>query len=273
MKRVKPTGGQQFEQLKMFMTPREIEAGWQPLDGDRHDTEYEVTGSSDTRAGEATRRSVKTNDEPNVYKGRDSQGYKYQRPSFDEPSYASREETDDELWDRKYDEAHVPREEYRQEVNWSIGSGKFKDSKGNTQSQGGRYTAKSTGNYETREPAVDEMGRAVKTTGGRRLYENSYGDLTHNPKRPTSQREETWVEHDPHPDSDPNSSLANYIHENGIHSPIRLGRQVGSQGKPQIVGGHHRMAVARQHYPDTLIPVLHDTDIHAAKADTTYKYT
>jgi hypothetical protein len=43
----------------------------------------------------------------------------------------------------------------------------------------------------------------------------------------------------------------------GVSHPVALGTQVGSQGKPQITGGHHRIAVMRDVAPHNLLPVLH----------------
>lgn len=54
-------------------------------------------------------------------------------------------------------------------------------------------------------------------------------------------------------------SLADAIVEDGVKNPISL--QVpdlnGSQGKPQILGGHHRVAVMEIYKPDSLMPVEH----------------
>ena len=46
-----------------------------------------------------------------------------------------------------------------------------------------------------------------------------------------------------------------------MEHPVHLGTQFGSQGKPQIVGGHHRIAAALETRPDDLIPVVHHEDI------------
>lgn len=44
--------------------------------------------------------------------------------------------------------------------------------------------------------------------------------------------------------------LAQGIIEHGVKKPVSLGQAVGSEGKPQIVGGHHRLAVMREESPD-----------------------
>ena len=48
------------------------------------------------------------------------------------------------------------------------------------------------------------------------------------------------------------------IDESGVKSPIRLGQQKGSEGKRQIVGGHHRLASATDIDDKQLVPVLPD---------------
>ena len=45
------------------------------------------------------------------------------------------------------------------------------------------------------------------------------------------------------------------IRKNGIRVPVSLGYEYGSQSKPQIWGGHHRLAVARSINPDMEVPV------------------
>lgn len=55
---------------------------------------------------------------------------------------------------------------------------------------------------------------------------------------------------------------AGTLHESvlkeGVHTPIILSTEdIGSRGRNQILGGHHRMAVMGMHKPDTLMPVEH----------------
>jgi hypothetical protein len=47
------------------------------------------------------------------------------------------------------------------------------------------------------------------------------------------------------------------IMEHGVQKPVSLGQQFGNSGKPQVVGGHHRIAVMGEESPDELMPVLH----------------
>jgi hypothetical protein len=141
------------QQLKMFMSPAEIHASWAPLDGDRMNTESESWGSSSSSGS----------------------GSGSSSGNFGERGH----ESDDDLWDRKLDEAHE-------------------------------------------------------------------------------------------------GNLARSIEEHGVKSPIRLGSIRGSMGLPQIVGGHHRLAVQTDLDPHELIPVLHDTDIYSARSGPSaksYPYT
>lgn len=59
------------------------------------------------------------------------------------------------------------------------------------------------------------------------------------------------------------------IKKNGIQVPISLGYEYGSQMKPTIWGGHHRLAVARDINPDMEVPVWTGIDdaIHAKYAE------
>lgn len=50
------------------------------------------------------------------------------------------------------------------------------------------------------------------------------------------------------------------IRKNGIAVPISLGYEYGSQNKPQIVGGHHRLAVAHSIDPEMKVPVWTGVD-------------
>jgi hypothetical protein len=60
-----------------------------------------------------------------------------------------------------------------------------------------------------------------------------------------------------------------------VTHPISLGTggKPGMLGKPQIVGGHHRVAAQFDQDPDRLMPVVHYRDIHDAQADKTRRYT
>lgn len=54
--------------------------------------------------------------------------------------------------------------------------------------------------------------------------------------------------------------LGGSLLEHGVRSPVSLQadwRRPGSQGKPSILGGHHRIAVMDAHRPDELMPVEH----------------
>lgn len=138
MRRVRAEhAGVQFQQLPMFMTPREIMAKYQPLDGDRED----VVDDWDA-------------------------DYEETRP-----------ETDAELWDRKFDETHEK----------------------------------------------DHTG------------------------------DEYWADDNNAP------SLHDSVRDEGVRNPISLQfpDRVGSQGKPQVLGGHHRLVVAEAYRPDDLVPVEH----------------
>lgn len=184
-------------QLPMFMTPHEIHAQYQPLDGDRQNAPWDYDG----RTGESTMRTHTSGGGTNsanpnagaVHRGVTGWGRLADPPSTNrtqrmEKNYKRRDqgksdalETDDELWDRKLDEAEYGKEAWSEKSNKSV-------------------------------------------------------------------------------------SLAESIREEGVKKPIHLSTsQFGSQGKPEIVGGHHRLAVATADRPGDYIPVLHHRDISEAQ--------
>lgn len=64
--------------------------------------------------------------------------------------------------------------------------------------------------------------------------------------------------------------LAGDILRHGVKNPISLQEDhtvTGSRKKPEILGGHHRVAVMERHKPDTLMPVEHfESQPHAAES-------
>ena len=90
----------------------------------------------------------------------------------------------------------------------------------------------------------------------------------------------------PHPET--GKSLAESIKTEGVKSPVGLGLSsaptyqyrsqlgfgddvlpVNTAAKPEIVGGHHRVAVSAEHDPDRLMPVVfhHQKDVPGAWSD------
>lgn len=58
--------------------------------------------------------------------------------------------------------------------------------------------------------------------------------------------------------------LADQIATEGVKQPIEITHEVGTEGRKQILDGHHRAAVARVADPDRLVPVLHhETEVDA----------
>jgi hypothetical protein len=63
-------------------------------------------------------------------------------------------------------------------------------------------------------------------------------------------------------DHEPNEhrSLKDAVLKDGVRNPISLqadAKKVGLDGKPEILGGHHRVAVMYEHKPNNLMPVAH----------------
>lgn len=70
-------------------------------------------------------------------------------------------------------------------------------------------------------------------------------------------------------------SLADDVRVNGVKYPVSLQidfRRKGRLGKPEILGGHHRIAVMEEYRPDDLIEVRFYDDMYEAQGDLKDKY-
>lgn len=72
------------------------------------------------------------------------------------------------------------------------------------------------------------------------------------------------------------ASLKDSILSEGVKNPVSLqdpaNSHRGSLDKPEVLGGHHRIAVMDAHAPDEMIPVTHSYDILAAKREQGRRY-
>lgn len=250
-------------QLPMFMTPRQIHEKYEPLAGDRLDswtendhTGYGSGGYDDPRHGQGTNRSQRTDwvdNETNHYKVHTADPA-YRRPKVPADSGGDyRPESTDELYDRKYGEA---------EERLANGGGGYGESSNRRYIN---HEGKSTSAYYDMIPHHAGEPKSNYSTGGdwhsgssappasSTFYKTHYNQEVENP--------------------DNEMSLADSIMESGVKSPVRLGETTGIHGKPEIVGGHHRLAVATVHAPDQFVPVLHHRSIRDAKSDPVYKYS
>jgi hypothetical protein len=257
-----PTSAVHSDQLKMFMSSNEILQTWGPLDGDREENweQYEDgTATLQARSGQVTGRSHMTNGRTNFPEKAwvdeyDSGGH-FQRERLTRvPGQFRRagrsmtgqrehnerveqhyQESDDQLWDRKYREADMHPQDYAEERG-------------------------------------EELPRRYMTSGGH-VTSRSFS-LVERPKDTESDDTEwTYKYHTPDWDYD-NASLRDKIVAEGVKSPVRLGHQTRNiNGQNEIVGGHHRLAVMRAEKPDELMPVLHYDDLWDAKISSHYPYT
>lgn len=202
-------------QRAMFMTPREIHARYQPLDGDRYDSS---AGSHEFST---------------------SGGFAMTTGSPDRIARENEMETDDELWDRKLEESQYSKRDYAMDRGEGVtGTGTFVDRLYDRDSG----PVRQTGHTETWE-AKEESYVNRKIGAWRESHEESLYDS---------------------------------IAKSGVRSPIRLGEAEGMMGKPEIVGGHHRLAAQTDLNQDQFVPVLHHEDIGEARSKRTergYKYT
>jgi len=251
------------EQLKMFMTPSEIHAGWQPLDADR---EVESEGEARTYSGSEpwtkgsgyheVFRAPHTGAKPRADWLLRSQGG---------TSFHDRPESDEELWNRKTEEAYSygRRTDSPEEVR-SIGG------QSSRWTGGSMHEHKMTGTEDLTSAQFQERHWAQRNQQRR-----ADAGLSHT-EHPTyhTQGSESYVERVP------GVTLGESIEAEGVHSPVRLGRTIGSMGKPEIVGGHHRLAVATHlaavRSSEQFLPVLHHESIQEARSEPpqgAYKYT
>lgn len=246
------------QQLPMFMSARDIKSQYQPNDPDRQD-------SYDWREGEMTNRSrmtatstgkpgypnqpIKTNDQEWLGRqwGRSSVAEHTHYRDYGPP------ETDSQVWSRKLEESQLPIHEYNQ-------------------THGGALQEERTPGWETL------MGRSSAPTPPSG-YEQSAWDAhdAHEAMYVQRKQEEHRAVHgDSYEDS-----LYGRIDDamkpggEGFTSLVHLGTQFGMSGKPQIAGGHHRIAAMNEIAPDRLLPVLHQESVlHAKKGmGKSYKYT
>jgi hypothetical protein len=242
-------------QMKMFMTPREIHEGWSPLDGDREDSwggdgTYEGTYSPkswetghtwDTGVGttQANRRNYGTHSGPGGGDSgtirRDRRGGKVRL--YDRGQEGGTED-DEQLWARKLDEA----QEY--------GAHGQHEDKGSDPLYAGGGGGRTMGSYE---------GYPTQRTG------HSNSEPSDSAWDRHYEREAAWNQRREDQHGNYGQSLYDSIREEGVKGPIRLGQEIGSMGKPQIVGGHHRLAAATEAAPNRLVPVLHDKNIWSAR--------
>lgn len=206
-------------QLQMFMTPKEIQAHYQPLDGDRGGEGLLEPEHSDW----LTNRSVNSDGDPNValttQQKAGGRGKAYERTES--------MESDSELWDRKLAESQMDPIDY-------------------AEARGDSAAA--------RGPGMSVLDRASAPQ-----YSSSGSSGSH------WARAESYImrKQDEHFNK---SSLYDSVREGGVQAPVHLGSQFGVMGKPQVVGGHHRIAAAADIDPNQPIPVLHHADINDARS-------
>ena len=194
--------GPQFEQLKMFMTPKEIMKDYDPLGGDRHEIPVDHL------------------DDPNAY----------------------RVETNEEVWDRKSEEAHLSKDEYN-EIRGVQSRGTFTS-----------MWSKLHGDGMTGGPGP-EPEEQTGHTSSYILRKDSWNDKVHQ-----------FIDDNIDFHSKDKTSIADSIRKSGVQSPVRL-------GPTKVTGGHHRIAAANTINPDMLIPVLHEQEDRPHKEDRVYPYT
>jgi hypothetical protein len=87
-------------------------------------------------------------------------------------------------------------------------------------------------------------------------------DLDYNGESSTRNRQRVET------DFNDRESLGESIIRDGVHKPVFLETR---KDNPQIVGGHHRVAVMSVHKPNELMPVTHEESISSAQKRLDYR--
>ena len=230
MRRVRPSPANSNvngEQLAMFMTPREIMGKYQPLDGDRNDR---GTAAWDDRSNEYTNRSRNTRGDTN-YPLRSGIARAHPHAQGRTHMYNPGEETDDQLWDRKLSESMMSKGDYDLAVR-----GEFQEPEQSGGDDRSDFPRWETGHTRTFGSRMDSWQGHRDSSYDRKVADYYEGE-----------------------------SLHESIAREGVQHPIRLGSETGSSGKPQVVGGHHRLAAANSINDQQLLPVLHDQNLMSAR--------
>jgi hypothetical protein len=227
----------------MFMTPKEITDKYQPLDGDRmekneHDYYEHVRGGMGDTSG--TFRSHNTQGDPN-----------YTRSGFSKPprerdttspyKYNPGEETDKELWSRKLEESKMPKADYMHAMG---GTEQVRDME--------------PGYTDAADHVAYRDGYPEHKTGGTNTYEEAQESFDNRVADEHQGRIDDYYSGA--------DTLHSKIKSEGVKKAVHLSQQRGMQGKPQIVGGHHRIAASMDIDSDSLIPVIHHRDFKDARS-------
>lgn len=211
----------QPEQLKMFMTPAEIHAQYQPLDGDREDRDVYAAREGKSNS-QFTDRSHNTAGDVNYKIQADNSWAR--KHAGGKTRYATvGAETDTELWDRKLSEAQMSKADYDEMARGEINPPEFTG--GWSRTGAPQHETGHTGTFEAREASWQDARERSHQAKEDEYY---YG-----------------------------ASLHDSVAKEGVQYPLHLGTSIGSQGKPQIAGGHHRLAAQTNINPDQFIPVIH----------------
>lgn len=240
----KPAKGQ----LAMFMTPRQILQHYQVLGGDREelgnfDPDWDEPATGRGRTWDFTGRPTRTGGRPNITGQRYTPSGNLQGGYFRQPGM----ETDEEVWSRKLAESQMDPDEYEE----------------HRQGQARKF------DWETALERPSAPQPPSSSAGSSRwdsyeMHQDSY----------LGRKQSEFYER---------PSLYESVRDQGVQMPVHLSTQFGDMGKPEIVGGHHRIAAALSARPDDYIPVLHHRDIHEAqgprwngsedRAERSWKYT
>lgn len=266
------------EQLQMFMTPREIMSRYRPLEGDRYEnSEGESWYDRQYLTGTNASRNQFGNE--NYSNPRSGTEHNYVRSS------AGRRESDEELWERKEEEAYdaygyqgkygnpfsesqatiEPHSTFRTRdtQDKTLPKGRVTEAayhvvKRDTQGEIKGYTWEHEREQKYEHPGrqglwggTESLGEALETHGF------------------------NWEQHTSGPRAGtPKYGISLQFQHEGlgeVESQRSRYNNPDIEDKPQILGGHHRMAVMRKIGPDTPLPVMYFRNLAHAQSTKGYK--
>lgn len=218
------------EQLQMFMTPNEIMSKYQAWDGDRDEAEEDGNYTNSPFNRDGILNAPRKNEHGQEYRNMpaalgDGKGNHWRTPLM---------ETDAELYSRKVAESKLPTDEYH-DVHRGGGPGARPD------------TALSDTDWQNAFERSDAPVYKTDHTDTYNYNEEQFGAQRVNSRMLAQQA------YDEHP------SLYASVASEGARSPVHLGDLVGKQGKPQVIGGHHRLGIQADVDPNQPMPVWHSS--------------
>jgi hypothetical protein len=273
--------GEKPEPLKMFASARELvgpKGSHKPLEGDREAVDlYSLDPDEEKRYNTQTWRRWNTegysNWENTQFSGvaGPTTSEKKTGPGGGKPyvrTMAGRKESDEELWSRKQEEAYDPygRQGAEGRADWG----------GTSESSIPAHTTRRSHGTEGQplEPHRKTQDYTFDTSNNLRTVDRQ---LYQHPGKPGMFGGEATLgeaierhgfDWSRHPEGDFKNPITLQYHTEGQLEAHEKGHTHDT--RPQILGGHHRLAVMMSHAPDTPMPIHYAENLRQAKASKRY---